>query len=86
MVKMEYFLTEMEIFKKRWTARTDLQAILVVGDWNSLLCREFGHVFSGRLMNLTAFASNNLLVDQLNGFLIFCHVDSLFKSKRCSRS
>src|SRR3984885_2592485 len=76
-VKMEYFFTEMEIFEQRWTPRTDLQAVLVVGDWNPLLCGEFGHVFSGRLMSLTAFASNNLLVDQLNRFLIFCHFDSL---------
>jgi hypothetical protein len=33
-------------------------------------------------MSLTAFASNNPLIIQLNGFLVFCHMGSFFLNLR----
>ena len=82
MVEMEDFFAEVEIFEERRTPRADLQAVLIVANWNPLLGRELRHVCSGRLMSLTAFASNNPLIIQLNGFLVFCHMDSFFLNLR----
>jgi len=72
-VEMKDLFTEVKVFEESGSSRADFQAVLVIGDRSPLLRRECRDVFSGRLVKLAAFASNDPLVIQPKGFLIFGH-------------
>jgi hypothetical protein len=60
-IEMEDFLAEMEVLEQDRTARPYLQAVLVVGDWDTLLGSQHRILGTGNLVNLTAVTRHRLV-------------------------
>jgi hypothetical protein len=62
MIEVEDLFAEVEVVDQGWTAGTDPQHVLVVGDRTALGGRQYVMSVFGDLMKLTAIAAMELLV------------------------
>jgi hypothetical protein len=67
-IKVEKLLTEVKIFKRCGAPRPDFERILVIGDGNALLRRQYRRIATGGLVSLSTVAGRHTLIGELRSF------------------